>query len=341
LSNSLVPNEGEDVREYRGRLMAPLMPIIPDLSGQEIGGGYVAVRRLGSGGFGTVYEIRQRKAGAGGLSYAAKFFPAGHRGMSSMRAEFEVLQDTDVQQHWNIIRFRMPIEEAQQRGVFLVTDLVDGGSLDRWGRGGDVAAPKDVVSWMLQLLDALMFLHPRPDEIAAAHEAHAEGRRWMPPEGTRHPLVHWDIKPANIMLTGDRAILVDFNVAMSLSRSGSVIGLTQLYADPAIDSNDPEPFDVAIDLYAAGVTAYELIAGCYPYEHMSRLPHRQVEPLTPCPRPNVPISLFDWAVKACRPNREDRFQSAEEMHDALVQVAKRMRIPHDPCRGPRLVESTS
>jgi tRNA A-37 threonylcarbamoyl transferase component Bud32 len=105
--------------------------------------------------------------------------------------------------------------------------------------------------------EAVRILHDVLDALAYAHE---------------RGVVHRDIKPDNVMLSGNHAVVMDFGVAKALteaadSRTLTSTGLalgTPAYMAPEQATADPT-VDHRADIYAVGVLAYELIAGRPPF----------------------------------------------------------------------------
>ena len=121
----------------------------------------------------------------------------------------------------------------------------------------------------LLLADALSVLRDVARALAFAHE---------------QGVVHRDVKPENVLLAGDAAVVADFGVAKAvvaasddrqsergedpstvwtLSAVGSMIG-TPAYMSPEQAAADPR-VDHRADLYAWGILAYELLAGTHPF----------------------------------------------------------------------------
>ena len=89
----------------------------------------------------------------------------------------------------------------------------------------------------------------------------------------------------------------------------------------------PDPsytrWDVSTDLFATGVVLYELLTdGAHPYPNRTpMLDENVIDPRTK--RPDMPEDVAEFLMKACAPYREDRFQTASEMRDALRAAADR------------------
>ncbi|MEE8362206.1 MAG: protein kinase, partial [Gemmatimonadales bacterium] len=140
-----------------------------------------------------------------------------------------------------------------------------------------------------------------------------------------HGVVHRDIKPDNIMLSGRHAMVTDFGVAKAVSEAtgrqtlttaGVALG-TPAYMSPEQAAADPH-VDHRADIYAVGVLAYELLTGRPPFigaspqqvlsAHVTEVP----EPVT-SRRTTIP-PLLDHLVMKCLAKRPaDRWQTAEEM----------------------------
>ena len=146
-------------------------------------------------------------------------------------------------------------------------------------------------------------------------------------------LVHGDIKPGNLMIAPDgRPHLLDLGAALDLTAPttwaafGAGLG-TGAYAAPEIVDRRHAEFGTGGDLYALGVTLYELVTGSNPFRAESReatkeRQRRLVPPSLATVHTGTPRALSDLVVALLAKRRDARPASASEVADALEAVAK-------------------
>jgi predicted ATPase/class 3 adenylate cyclase len=135
-------------------------------------------------------------------------------------------------------------------------------------------------------------------------------------------LVHKDLKPESVvLLAGDETRLTDFGVAMRLSRHNApelapgMLEGTLAYLAPEQTGRMNRPVDRRSDLYALGVTLYELLTGVRPFRAADpvKLVHQHLAVRPPSPaehRPDVEGPIADIILKLLEKNPESRYQTA-------------------------------
>ncbi len=168
----------------------------------------------------------------------------------------------------------------------------------------------------LPISDCVMVL----ERIAEAlDEAHSKG------------IVHRDLKPENILF--DRqggAYLSDFGLVKIVSGStaitdGTIAG-TADYMSPEQVLAERE-VDGRTDIYAMGVTLFEMLTGRLPYEHEVHTKLMMMHVMSPIPRirdlvPDLPVGLEAVIQKSMAKEPDDRYATALEMIDALAGVGR-------------------
>lgn len=152
-------------------------------------------------------------------------------------------------------------------------------------------------------------------------------------------IVHRDIKPDNLHLDRNGELrLLDLGVAASDGEDLREINNpgTPSYMAPQLFAG--EVANESSDLYACGVTLYELLTRKYPYGEVEPFQHpRFTEPVPPTRyRPDTPAWLENLLLKACAREAKDRFETAEEFLLALERGAHR---PLEARRRAPLIET--
>ncbi|MBK8976140.1 MAG: serine/threonine protein kinase [Planctomycetes bacterium] len=306
---SLLSHEtGEDRADPLAGLAARLPALLPtqDLSGADVAG-FRIVRRIGSGGMGTVYEAEQlRPRRRVAWKTLATPFPDA-RARQRFEDEIELLA-----------RLRHPgIAQVLEAGTWRAGELElpwfamelveDPRPIDRYVRDAELA-PRAVAGLFRQVCEAV-------------HSAHQRG------------VLHRDLKPANVLVDRHgRPKVIDFGVARLLdaddelrrTRTGELLG-TLAYMSPERLELGAAADTTTVDVYALGVILYELLAGSPPFGLDGLPPARAVDVLRGCdvPAPSRVAGRelsreLDWIVlKAAAREPGDRYVSAAELASDL------------------------
>jgi serine/threonine protein kinase/Tfp pilus assembly protein PilF len=147
-------------------------------------------------------------------------------------------------------------------------------------------------------------------------------------EAHRTGIVHRDLKPQNIMIDKEgHAKIMDFGIARSIrdkgiTDAGTVIG-TPAYMAP--EQAEGKEVDQRSDIYSLGVLLYEMLTGREPFEGDSSLSialkHRTEIPQKPSELDvQIPVDLDMLILKCMEKDKENRYQTAEELLSALKQM---------------------
>ena len=154
----------------------------------------------------------------------------------------------------------------------------------------------------------------------------------------RHHVIHRDVKPANLHQGSDGVLrLLDLGVALSGKEPATMRDLhagTPSYINPEqwglhvknADDDSKEPPDAQSDLFALGVTLYQLLTGKLPYGEIivGQSGRYYRDPTAPSRhRPEIPKWLDNIVLKAIARDKNQRFETAEELLLALERGASR------------------
>jgi len=275
-----------------------------------LGDTYTLARELGGGGMSRVFVARDNALGRDVV--VKVLVPELAAGVSAERFTREVKLAARLQQA-NIVPLLAAGESA---GVpYYTMPFVRGESLRARLASGVLMPLSDAVNILRDVARALAY-------------AHAEG------------VVHRDIKPDNILLSGAAAVVTDFGIAKALSASltqefarvttsltqlGHAIG-TPAYMAPEQSAGDPDT-DQRADVYAWGVIAWEVLSGRHPFAERTT-PHAMLAAHvgeTPIPvaqiKPQVPRALSELVQRCLAKDPALRPASAAELLQVLDRAA--------------------
>jgi serine/threonine-protein kinase len=279
-------------------------------------GVYTIVRRVGAGGFGTLYQVERD-----GKHYALKLSRERLGSLTpEKRKRFEDRTDREVAalkslRHPNIVSIyavdRWP--ELETGYPFLVMEFVEGERLDAWSRTGSPS--------LLRICEVF-------EKIGrAVHHMH------------ERQLFHRDLKSENVLVRADgEPILIDFGIARArasyrVTRQLDVVGTSTHYAPEYLNHVYSEAFErgvdfewtAATDLHAVGYMLYEILAGRAPFSGDSepeiwRAIQTVVPPAPSLVNPRAPGALDNVVLKLLEKDPRDRYQSGTELADAIQRI---------------------
>ena len=260
--------------------------------------GYRLVRPIGSGGASTVYLAMQRSLER---QVAVKVFEVAD---ADAAARFEPLLRTNARlSHPHIVGVHQIGHTADGRLFHSMPFLVSAESFSHTLR----AKPLKVAALLREVLDALGHAH-------------------------RRSIVHGGIKPSNVLFDAQgHARLADFGIARCAAEMGLPHPAAESYQSPE-QSRGQAPGQRS-DLYSVGVLAWHLLTGALPFEGEDAVAVALAHAEQPVPRlPPMSNGWQDWIDRALAKAPEDRFQSAQEMANALSALDGRGASVPPPSR---------
>ena len=269
---------------------------------KTLGTTYTLERELGGGGMSRVFVADETRLGR--KVVVKVLSPELAAGINSERFEREIRVAASLQQA-NIVPL---LSAGDTDGLpYYTMPFVDGESLRARLRAGGAQPLAQVVSVLRDVARALAYAHERG-------------------------IVHRDIKPDNVLLSGGAAVVTDFGIAKAISASrtlqdgetltqlGIAIG-TPAYIAPEQAAGDPA-VDQRADIYSFGCLAYEMLTGQAPFAnrspqrvlaaHLSEAPRPVVEL-----RPDAPPPLASMVMRCLEKDAAARPQTAHELLASL------------------------
>ncbi len=164
----------------------------------------------------------------------------------------------------------------------------------------------EAVSYMLQLTSALFYAH-------------------------QHNIIHRDVKPQNIYVMPDGTIkLGDFGIAVAegvdddLTKTSEIVGSVH-YLAPEISQG--KPASIQSDIYAAGVTFFELLTGHVPFDkdtpvNVAVAHIKDKFPTVKKYMPTCPKEIEKIVATATRKRLQERYKGADEFYEDLLEISK-------------------
>ena len=267
---------------------------------------YQALREIGRGGMGTVFEAIDCATGEKvAVKILRKALQANPVARQRFRRELEAARRVD---HPAIIKIREWGEDPDQ--TYIVMEFVDGQPLSK------------LLSPIAQypLVTTVRIVRQVASGLASVHRAE---------------LVHRDVKPDNIMVLKDMEVkLSDFGVAKvpdsSLTQAGEIWGTLQYMSPEQVQGR--LDIDGKSDMFSLGVVLFEMLTGRMPFEGEgmgAALIRRIIE--NPAPRasslkPEIPAAFDAIVARALAKNPAARFGDCDEFAQALKNATPHLRV---------------
>lgn len=273
-------------------------------------GNYEILRLLGKGGMAEVFRVRANGGRFDGRELALK------RLLPSLRKDEEAVRlftaEAELSQHLHHPNIVQVLDVGRDdESIFIVMDFIDGrdvAQIIKRCKQKKVPWPIDFALYLARaLLEALDYAH------------HAKG-----PDGRPLGIIHCDVSPSNFFVsrTGE-LVLGDFGVARSLIEVGpdQVMGKPYYLSPEAVSGH----LDPTIDLWAVGVTLYELLTLQRPFlgktsqEVFSAIKLSHYTPVREL-RPDVPAIVEGLIARTFDPDPAMRFRTAREFADEIAPL---------------------
>lgn len=267
-------------------------------------GKYRIVKRIGSGGFGSVYLAVDTWVKR---QVAIKVPHNQEQDLEKMLKEPRIQASLS---HPNIVQIHSV--EKKDGVFFIVSEYIEGPSLDRYIKEQNGLAWEKAVSIIYQVCDAVQYAHD-------------------------HNIIHRDIRPANVLLTPDHFVkMTDFGTSRLLNPDS--IAVTRVGCPPYMA---PEHFEgkavLQSDVYSIGMMFYEMMVGSLPFTNFNPLKIEQEVK-------NRLFTALDQKVAEMTPGQSavimkslakefvERYQSPAEFKQALIAL-QQQDTPSKPLTG--------
>ena len=277
--------------------------------GSLVDGRYRVSARIGHGGMAEVYE--------------------GHDIINKKMVAIKLIREDVMRNPVNLLRFKNEASIAASLNHPNIVRVYNHGTVDgipyianEFIKGQSL---KDVLDFRssLPFEEAIDIMLQLSSALAYAHT---------------HGIVHRDVKPDNMYIMGDGTIkLGDFGIAQADSSSkytetdenGNEIVGSVYYLAPEITLG--KPASSQSDIYAAGVTFFEMITGHVPFikENPVDIAVAHVKEKFPSPKkyiPNCPREIERIIFKCTKKNPKDRYSSANELYNDLTALKNNHKV---------------
>ena len=263
-------------------------------------GKYVATDIIGRGAFSIVYKGKHKDLNMPVvikmMRHDMTLYPEF---LSSFRSEAKTIAGLSHDHIVKIYDF-----DERYRTLFIIMEYLKGNSLKEMIFRLREIPPKLASSFLIQICSALAYAH-------------------------HHGVVHRDINPSNIIVQpNDQIKILDFGLACPAGTEDYANTGTAYYMAP--EQIDGEPVDQRTDIYALGITAYEMVTGRRPFpeDNVKTLLDMHLTRDIPDPTlivPDIPDELRSFILKCGRFDPDRRFQNMDQAMTALRPLGRDIR----------------
>ena len=280
------------------------------------GSNYKIKKTIGSGGMSTVYlaeDTRLDRDVAVKVLRIDQRLGLGEKGRKEIILRFQQEAKAAARlNHPNIVSIYHVGQQGEQ--YYIIMEYLDGSSLSHLMKSRERFVGDTVLQWMDQVCDGLHFAH-------------------------EHGVIHRDIKPDNLILLKNGIVkITDFGIArlekseLVKTKDQTFMG-TIYYCSPE-QLREFRNIDRRTDIFSLGVVLYQLLTGKLPFrgESIAETINTIISRDPVAPRRivrEIPAALERIVLKCLAKNPADRFQTAEELREALRESSD---VDEEPAR---------
>ena len=277
-----------------------------NLIGTTLGGRYDILEKIGTGGMASVFKAKDTLLNR---FVAIKVLRDTLEGEVQVDSNFiKEAQSSASLSHNNVVSV---FDVGEDQGInYMVMELVEGITLKEYIKENGALPWQEACDYAIQICQGM-------------GEAHARN------------IIHRDIKPQNIIMTGNKTLKVtDFGIARAMAADTTIVGGTALGSVHYISPEQARGgfTDARSDIYSLGIVFYEMLTGKVPFDGDTAvsvaLMHLEKEPVNvKCVNMDIPTDLAYVVMKAIAKEQSARYQNVNEMMDDIHAVLAEESLP--------------
>lgn len=298
-----ISGQDPDVLDFLTELVADRLDSRRPTAYRTIGK-YVATDIIGRGAFSIVYKGEHRSLGMPLVIKMMRHDMAQNENfLENFRNEAKIIASLSHDHIIKVYDF-----EERYRTLFIIMEHIKGESLAKMITHLRVLPPRLAADYLIQVCAALEYAHERG-------------------------IIHRDINPSNIIVQpNDRVKVLDFGLACPEGTEDFENTGTAHYMAP--EQIDGAPVTGRTDLYALGITAYEMVTGRRPFEAQSLQALLELHRTSDIPDPaevvlQLPDELRTFILTAGRCDPKRRYKDAAQARQALRPLIQRSGLTHN------------